>query len=131
MKTINYVLVILAFFSFIKADKNEKRNLLRKEILSKQDRIHLNSGASYYEHKRRKRSLYDLEESDLEGSGSSGEVDNTELPTDDSFEDQEEDFNPRSQDFGWHRTKINFMDSIRYNEELSDQSSQYFSDVSF
>lgn len=65
-----------------------------------QDRTDLDSGASYYGHKRRKRSLYEFEENDLEGSGSSGEEDNTELPTDDSFEDQEDDFNPRSQDFG-------------------------------
>jgi len=131
MKTFNYVLIILASFSFIKADRNEDRRLIRRSILLSQDRTDLDSGASYYGHKRRKRSLYEFEENDLEGSGSSGEEDNTELPTDDSFEDQEDDFNPRSQDFGWHRAKINFMDSIRYNEELSDQSSQYFSDISF
>ena len=78
----------------------QERKLIRRSILLKKDRTDLDSGASYYDHKRRKRSLYDLEESDLEGSGSSGEEDNTELPTDDSFEDQEDDFNPRSQDFG-------------------------------
>jgi len=132
MKTVNCVLVIVAIVSFINADSNLERRQIRNIILFAQQPKFLDSGASYYDHERTKRSLYDFEENDIEGSGSSGEIDFTELPvTDDSFEDQEEDFSPRSQDFGWQRAKINFQDSIRYNEELSDQGSQYFSDVSF
>ena len=79
----------------------QERRQIRNIILFAQQPKFLDSGASYYDHERTKRSLYDFEENDIEGSGSSGEIDFTELPvTDDSFEDQEEDFSPRSQDFG-------------------------------